>query len=135
MKLLMPALCVVFLAAGAAVSDEKEKKDKEPAEGMLVKASAAEVAKDFEKDREAARKKYTPQPAPEGKKGGTAVEVTGVVSRVEVDGSLVLDSGGGWLVYAQGPIKGEGPNATVGVKGVAVGDKIVVLKGSIECKK
>jgi hypothetical protein len=129
----LAAAALLGFAAGAQDKEEKKKEEKKPGWSEVISASVDEVVKDFDKDREAARKKYTPQEAPKGKQGGTTVQLKGTVDFVQANKVLQIKNAGGWTVLFEGPVEGKGPEATIHVTSVAVGvrDKLLAFSGKI----
>jgi cation transport regulator ChaB len=134
-RIALTALVAALLGFASAADDKDKDKDKEekPAETQLVSASVDEVVKEFAKDRDAAWKKYTPQVAPKGKKGGTTVQVKGPVAFEQSNKTLQIKNEGGWTILFEGPVEGKGADATIHVKSVGVGvrDKLLCFTGKI----
>ena len=70
-------LALMFLSSATA-----QDKDKKPVESILIKVTAADVAKEFAKDAKDAAKKYNPEPPMKGGLGGTIIEISGEVEKV-----------------------------------------------------
>lgn len=138
MRTILTTILAAALATAVAAEDKKDDKNTPPAVGVaLIRADGFEVGADFQTDARAARDKYTPKAAPKGVLGGTIVQVDGVVAHVTGEKQIQLASGNEWMILAKGKVEGEGPFATVTVRGVSVGvnGKLVVLEGDITRRK
>ena len=86
MRRILMSLALAALVVGAS-APAQEKKAEKKAEAIAFKVEAVELALEFQKDPQAARRKYDPAP------GGTIIQVHGIVGKVNNrDKSVTFDT-------------------------------------------
>lgn len=115
MHMLLATICFVVPSASLRTSDRKP--------DTVIRTSAADLAKEFGRDAEAAKKKYNPNPPPGAKVGGAVVTLTGKVGGSDRKGVYLL-TGSNVYVYVKtsklpafsGDIMFDGTGRLVGYK-------------------
>ena len=118
----------VAILSGLAVAQNKDK-EKKPAEALLIKETAEQVARDFKDDPKKARGKYTPKKPPKGVLAGTIVIVTGEVEKIE-GSSVHLKTGSDIAVVfrAKKRVEKKDKHAEAEVRSVSFKGKQVVFE-------
>ena len=86
MRRILMSLALAAFAVGASALAQEKKAEKK-AEAIAIKVEAVELALEFQKDPQAAKRKYDPAP------GGTIIQVHGIVGKVNNrDKSVTFDT-------------------------------------------
>ena len=91
-KLLGLAVVIVAALVLALPYSQGQDKDKK-AQSILIEVTAADIAKEFAKDRDAATKKYDPNPPKKRAAGGAIIKISGELEKAKgMDLFLKTDS-------------------------------------------